>query len=570
MRNRLIRACEWGFVLLTFTLLIYRITLHADVYDEIMNLSISYRITLGDIPFYNIQEAYQIGAIFTAPFVWLFVKLTGGTTGIILYSRVIYILTLVGCAILIYRLMKHYLKKEIAFFLSYIIVFFELFSLFYLWYDSEAVVFCLLGNLFIARGLEQSRNTKQMYAFLMLAGVLHSFMAAAHVALIPMAIGTAVCIMILEYRCYAKKGIAAMKCVLAYTAFPLFVIMAALFLILFTGKMTMVTEYLEQILASRGVGEFHLFATIRSVIESYLSVNPYFLKITGVLLILYILAWIFPKTFPLFAFAMVVLPIYNQYLLPETSVRGLPNYLSFLAVWVPFLYAMIRKKQSFDRCLLFIFWVPPILSAVFIPLFSMTSSYGPIKAWQMCLPGALTALYYLAVVWKERAGMESIGICKALYMVVSLVLLLNAYKFVYLNQPFIESENKRITEGIYWGIKVNPKMECMVDIQRMVEAYSEGCETILASSGIRAIYLMTDLKPFTGTTEYATFFDGDIQRWSRQREYFERFGGLPDIMFLEYYDLQDEFFEDILYVKYELLNVETIGTHEIYVYKKIM
>ena len=125
MRNKVIKICEWGFVILTFTLLLYRITLHADVDDEIMNLSIAYRMTKGDIPFYHIQESYQLGAIFLAPFLWFYVKLTGGTTGIVLYSRLIYIAVLAICAILTYRSLQHYLKKGLAFFISYVIVFFE-------------------------------------------------------------------------------------------------------------------------------------------------------------------------------------------------------------------------------------------------------------------------------------------------------------------------------------------------------------------------------------------------------------------------------------------------------------
>lgn len=569
MKSKVIKVFEWGFVILTFLLLLYRITLHADVSDEIMNLSISYRITQGDLPFYHIQEAYQIGAIFTAPFVWLFVKLTGGTEGIILYSRVIYILALIGCAMFMWHLLKRYLRKDIAFFLSYIIVFFELFSLFYLWYDSEAVIFCLLGNIFIAKALEQSARLKKRYAYLAIAGIVHCCMAAAHVALIPMAVGTALCLGVLVFFHYEKQISAAVKCVFAYASVPLAVLVLGFLLVLFTGNLVTVVEFLKGLLLSRGVGEFHLWETLWSVAESYFSVNPCFLKGTILLLLLYPAVLIFPKLFPLLALGITALPIYNQFVLPHTSVRGVPNYLSYIALWGVLLYLLIRKKETFDRCLLYIFWIPQILAVLFIPLFSLTSSYGPIKAWQMCLPGALAALYYMVRVWKEKSE-ESFGICKLLFMAVSLTLLYGGYSFVFLNQPAVESQYKRMEEGIYKGIKVNPDMECMAELQQMIKGYSDGCETILASSGIRPIYLMTDLRPFTRTTESATFFDGDVQRWGRQLEYFERFQNIPDIMFLEYYDLQDIFFEEVLYKNYELLAVETIGKHEIYVYKRIV
>ena len=38
--NKIQKICGYGFVIITFALLLYRITLHADVDDEIMNLNI--------------------------------------------------------------------------------------------------------------------------------------------------------------------------------------------------------------------------------------------------------------------------------------------------------------------------------------------------------------------------------------------------------------------------------------------------------------------------------------------------------------------------------------------------
>lgn len=571
MSNKIAKIGQWGFVIITFALLLYRITLHADPYDEIMNLNISYRIVLGDIPFYHIQESYQTGAVFLVPFLWIFVKLTGGTTGIVLYSRVVYILVLAGSAVLAYRMFKRYMDKENAFFLSYTIVFFELFSLFYLWYDSVAVIFFLLGDFAIIKAMRQKRFARKKYLYLALAGLLHSCMVFAHVALIPMALGIAALIGILVYRYYRKDIGKVLRCVWAYGAVPIAGVMSVLFAALLTSNLGTLFNTLISMLTSRGLGSesINFWEIINSVIESYVSINGYFIKISVVLLCIYVLSWFLPKLFPILAFGIVILPIYNQFLLPETSVRGLPNYLSYLALWCPFLYLMVQKKAKTDRCLFYILWVPILLSVVFIPLFSLTGTYGPVKAWQMCLPGALATLYYMVRVWRQRVGQGSMKMCQFLYMLVTLALLLNAYKFVYLNQPMIESDDTRITEGIYWGIKVNPEMEYMAELQEMVETYSEGCETILASGEIRPIYLMTDLKPFTRTTENATFFDGDIRRWRLQKEYFAKFNDLPDIMFLESYDLQDEYFWDILNTDYELTASEIIGGHEIFVYKKI-
>lgn len=557
-----------GFAVITFSLLLYRITLHADVADEIMNLSISYRIVLGDIPFYHIQEVYQTGAIFTVPFVWLFVKLTGGTTGIILYSRVVYIVVLIICAVLMYRLIRHYMRKKLAFLLSYVIVFFELYSLFYLWYDTEAVIFCLLGDLAIVKAVEQCNMDRKSFLYLVSAGVLHSCMAAVHVALIPMAVGTGIFLFAFVYLHCGKKIGDAVKCVGAYAAFPVIIVVLAGIVLLFTGNLENVWAYLLDMLNSRNVIDHNLLDTILAVKDSYMVVNTYLVNITKFLLVLYVVTWIVPKVFPFFAFAIVILPICNQYLLQEGSVRGVPNYLSYFALWAPLLYLQIRRKEKIDRCLWYIFWLPFPISAVFIPFFVVSGNGIFIKAWQMCLPAALVGLYYIIRIWKEKAGEESLKISGFLLAIVSLTLLLNSYKYVFLNEPLIEKEDIRLTEGIYAGIKVNESMECMPELERMVQKYTKDCETILVSSEIRCIYLMSDLKPLTRTTEMATNFDGMLQRWQLNLEYFKKFNMLPDIMFLEAYDLEDEEIWKLLNENYRFINVETIGNHTIYIYKE--
>ena len=569
MNKKIIRICQGIFVLITFTLLLYRITFHADNMDEIMNLNIAYRIVLGDIPFYHIQETYQFGALFMVPFLWLFVKLTGGTTGIILYSRVVYIAVLVICAIVTYRLLRGYMDKCNAFFLSYSVCFFELLSLFYLWYDSEAVVFCLLGNLSAIAALEKQKSIKQKYMYLVLAGGFHFCMVIAHAALAPMAVGIAIVISVAVYFYYERNLFASIKCSFFYALIPLVIIVLGIAVVCLFGKMEMVLGYVAGLLSSRGVGTIDIFSIIESVYTCYISVNGYFVKITAVLVVAYLLGCIVPKTFWIFAFGVIILPIYNQYLLPETSVRGLPNYLSYIALWAPFLYLLIREKQKVDHGMFYIMWLPSLISVLFIPMFSMTGTYGPVKAWQMCLPGALTSLFFMHRIWKERVGENTLVICQTLYMIVSLTLLLNAYKYVYLNEPLISvTGNVRLSDGIYSGIKVNSKMECMVDVQKMVEEYSEGCSTIMASSEIRQIYLMTDLRPLTRTTEMVTYFDGEVGRWDLQLEYFERFNQIPDVLFLEVYDLQDPNIESFLNRNYKLINKENIGMHKIYVYKK--
>lgn len=568
MSSKIQKIGFWTFVVISFSLWLYRITLHADVADEITNLTISYRISLGAIPFYHLEESFQAGDIFLVPFLWLFVKLTGGTTGIVLYSRVVYIGVLLVVALLTYKMLARYLEKSTAFLISYVIAFFEIYSLFYLWYDTAAIIFFLLGDLAIVNALENSKSRKQMYLFLALAGLCHTCMVIAHVALAPMAVGIGVLVAVLVYRYYEKKILSGVKCMLAYASLPL----TALIIILPIAHVIMGLDNLFamvlELLNSRGEIDFNMIKLAKDIVTTYFTVNEYFLSISIVLLVLYILVWIQPKLYVFLAMGIVILPIYNQAAMGNSIDRGLPNYLSYITLWAPYLYGLIRKKDKLDRCLLYVFCVPILFSAVLIPMLSITGSRGPIKSWQMCLPGAIAALYYLIKVWKERYAGDRRETRNLLLMVVSITLVYNAYTYNFLDEPLIQPSDNRITKGIYWGIKVNPNMECMEDIQELVEMYTRGAETIAASTTIRSIYLMTDAMPYARSTEMLTYWGGECYKWDHQLAYYERFGELPDALFLESYDLGDAQMWEVIGEYYQEMIIAKIGDYKITVYRK--
>lgn len=569
MSSKIQKIGQCGFVIISFALLLYRITLHADVADEITNLNISYRISLGAIPFYHSMEPYQAGDLFLVPFLWLFTKITGSTTGIVLYSRVVYIVVLSILTVLTYKMFSRYMEKTTAFFLSYVIVFFEIYSLFYIWYDTASIIFFLLGDLAIVNALENSKSQKKKYLFLALAGLCHSCMVISHVALIPMALGIAVLIAILVYRYYDKKISSALKCVLAYGSVPIVAALIVLLVAQIVIGLDTLFEMLGGILATRGSINFNILEWVGEIITTYFNVNSYFIPVSIILLLVYILVWKWPKLYIVLAMGIVLLPIYNQIEMEESIDKGLANYLSYIALWAPFLYGMIRKKEKLDRCLMYIFCIPILFSAVLIPMLSITGSRGPIKSWQMCLPGALAALYYLIRVWKEKYVKATLPLCNILLMVVSATLLFNSYTYNFLNEPLIEANDNRMTEGIYWGIKVKPHMESMAEIQKLVEKYSEGCETVVASGGIKCIYLMTDLKPFAKYTESAAFLDGQIYQWDELLEYFEYFNDLPDVMFLEPCDLVDDDIWNLIKAHYEEMTIANIGDYTITVYRRL-
>lgn len=555
------------FIFITFILLIYRISLHADIYDEIINLDISYRIALGDIPFYNCWEAFQSGDVFMAPFLWIYLKVFNTTSGMILYSRLVYVGVLFLVMLLIYMLMKRHLSKEKAFFLSYIVLFFELYSLFYLWYDTVSVITLTIGCVFLVKSLEEKNKFKRS-GLLILAGITHCCMAFSYPSFVLLALMMAAILLFLSLKRNDNDWVKSSLDVTCYAIGAIIVILLLLLYILINVDIKNFFETLTIITESRSATGTDILDIFKSMIVAYVSINKYLIPITVILGILYFKVLRKKSYIKYLIVGIIVLPIFNQLFIGENVYMGLANYLSYIMLWCPFLYFLIEEKEIFDVYLFDLFFIPALVTGFLISLTTVYSDIGPVKCWQACLPGALASLYYMIKLgqnleWKVLKQTE------ILLHIIVVSLLINSYSYIYLNQPYITKENTRMTDGLYWGIKVNDAMENMLPIQNLVINNVEGCNTILAGSALRSIYLMTDLKPCTWSVEAPAYYVDGVWHWDYALKYFEYFEEYPDIMFLQPYEIENEEIKELLEEKYYLADEAVIGSYNIVVYKKV-
>lgn len=83
--------------------------------DEPFYLTIPHRLSLGDVLIRDEWHLSQMSAFLTYPFTWMYMKITGGTTGIILASRFMYIAMHCATSIVIYiRLRKFKISAVVA------------------------------------------------------------------------------------------------------------------------------------------------------------------------------------------------------------------------------------------------------------------------------------------------------------------------------------------------------------------------------------------------------------------------------------------------------------------------
>ncbi len=552
--------------LLTIAMLllnILRISLHADVYDEVFNLSVSYRVALGQLPYYQCWEAYQGGDLFLSPFLWLYINLLGTSSGIVLFSRCVYLLWLAGCSFIVYKAVSYLLPKIQAFVIALSCIFFSIYGLFYLWYDTVAVLLLLAGSFSVYIAIINSSGCK----WGILGAFLHGLMILAYPSMI-----------LITLFCFLLELI---SCVKNHNWRLLLYFLAGYFCALAVGAAIVLHVGIENfILGIRTIMSYRHIASDSSslilidILKAYIAVNKSLIIFGVVYIPLGILAFKRQKLLRPYLLMGLLLPMILCLGLNE-SYRGLLNYASFIGLWAPILYVIQnyfckKGEESFEklkrekaRKLLIYVWLPSLLSTISIALSTVYAQEGPIKAWEGMFPSALVSLVLLTVIWQSIPRNNSKVLndiaTNAVGLIFCCCLLVNSYTYVYLNAPYITLNDPVSRHGVFAGIRVKDSMLEWESVKPWLQPYIQDNETILVSFVFNPIYLMTDLRPLTPSVESPTYYlDGELQ-WEMSLKYFSLFNEYPDIMILSKTDMEDSEIQQLLAEKYSLADSREIG-----------
>ncbi len=114
-RRRLLSgAAAAGLVLLTLLINIKNIFTSCQI-DAEYQVTMAYRLLRGDEMFSQMWEAHQTSAFFLAFFEWIFLKLTGSTTGILVYANAVGAACKTAVAFALYGTFRKYTDKRLAF-----------------------------------------------------------------------------------------------------------------------------------------------------------------------------------------------------------------------------------------------------------------------------------------------------------------------------------------------------------------------------------------------------------------------------------------------------------------------
>ena len=156
---------------------LWRLLHTIDKGDEVQNITMAYRLVLGQKPWVDVWEIFQSGNSFASPVIWLLVKMTGSTEGIIFFVRGAFLLMNLFLGAVLFFALRKYISKSILGVCILAIICYAPFSLYYIWYDSMGLYFMLLGEILLFTGLQSEKSFSWSIFF---AGVSHALMSYAY------------------------------------------------------------------------------------------------------------------------------------------------------------------------------------------------------------------------------------------------------------------------------------------------------------------------------------------------------------------------------------------------------
>jgi len=495
--------------------------------DEVFNLAQAYRITLGQKMFVEIWDMFQTGDSFMVPFVWLFTRITGGTEGIVLFSRFVYLFLNILLTVTIYYLLKGIIDKKILFYTGLFLITYAPFSLYYLWYDTCLLLFMLLGLMLIIAYLNSGKKN-----LLLLAGITHALMCFSY----PTSI-IVYCFMVLllaAYKLSQKESLKEIAGSLKYYIIGATVVFAVFIVYVMVNGLGNMFFTDSEILNSNLTGRTRsIYTALRSAVLS--AIGFYSIKKLLLTVLIMIAAFLnmkkqnsYIKAF-LLCYILISSVLFN-YGLGSMSLIG---FFFYLSIWAPALYFNIDKDQLTSKIKnqLFIFlWLPSLASTACV---GYTAFGNGIKTIFGMYAGAVCSFIFFNVIAKglpfkvknfKSNLLNSVAIC----LIAANLFLYSTATFHY---PLPIDCRHQMASGIFKGLVVKEEDSRFEKMQAVLEENVEKKDkTIMCSESMKWCYLVTDLKPDTYYLWAPQISDGEKVSYKMTFLYFDKFYGKPDII----------------------------------------
>ncbi|MBR5181455.1 MAG: hypothetical protein IKW88_04325 [Clostridiales bacterium] len=547
-------------------LVIFRIFFCIAVLDEAFNVGEAFRALQGNQYLVENWDYFQTGDSFLTPFLFVFYKITGSTDGIILYSRIVFIVLQLLLSVLMYKVLSRFFDRSAAFFSIIIVETAVQFLLFYMWYDNWEVYFRLIGLFLIFYVFSSFGKISNRKAFLLIfmAGVAHACMVYAYPTTI------IVYLFVLGVLLFFKRKQSAK----VHNFYVLFYLMGAALVFLIFVIYVLKIGYKNLFVFNSVISKVGLastgrdgYFTLPKILSNTILLITKNIKCYLMGLIVYVIGLLVlyllrknPKRALIYLIVMffggLVELVYGE--AGSLTTGFMMTYLSF---YVPPLYLLIRKrsdKREFYKNLIVIVMLSSYVSGL---AYGYTALNGSLKFACGARPCAIIAILLAYEVLKQYGSEQLYRIAfSAAATVLVVVNVLNMYGYSFEGTaPF--KCNTRINSGIYKGL---------LDTSETAERYKtvyhdlgelvrETDKTITCGPYAMEFYLITNLKPNTSNL-------WDPNNTELLLEYYDTYYGKPDLIVL--HDSVSEYtnkvFLDFVKDNYQLAKY----TDGYYIYRK--
>ncbi len=202
--------------------LAYRFRFGAELTDETFSIALPYRFVLGDRPFIDEVSTAQSAGLIVFPFTWLFVKLKGGTAGLVLFARALHFFFKVAAAVSVFLAARRWLtSKSAQIAVSFVPFTFVPHSIPNVGYNALGATFLVVGGFLSAAAIaEESPNLKLLVG----SGVGYGLAALAY----PPVVAAPLLATVLVLFCAPKRRLAAVVAMVGGGAIVLLLVSPAL------------------------------------------------------------------------------------------------------------------------------------------------------------------------------------------------------------------------------------------------------------------------------------------------------------------------------------------------------
>jgi hypothetical protein len=161
-----------------------RLALSVDFTDEAFSTALAYRFALGARPFVDEINSAQTAGMIAAPFIWLYLKITHSSAGIMSFTRHLFLVFNLAIGATVFRTIKQHVSWPVALVTSLVCVVLVPYSVPNLGYNVLGSGFLTIGGFVAVRGMT---DVKERRAFF-LAGLFNGLATLAYPPLAAIAV----------------------------------------------------------------------------------------------------------------------------------------------------------------------------------------------------------------------------------------------------------------------------------------------------------------------------------------------------------------------------------------------